>query len=273
MPRDTTFEAMRELETITSVTITTDAASVDVVPAADGETVTSIALVERDGTPRPDLLTVAQVRDEAKISVRSVRDGRWRRNRSIDVRLLVRTPRAVSVDVESDAGAIRVEGRDAAVTVNAQAGLIFLRDVHGTMRLESSAGKITLTETEGDATVNGMAGAVRLDRHRGTKLDLRATAGGVKGDGLDVEHVTATTEAGAIVLRFDTPPTSVDATCMVGAITLALPDAEYEIDQQSGALSRARLDGLVSVPGAERKVRVGSTVGSITVAIAEGAPA
>lgn len=273
MPQDITFESMRDLEAITSVTITTDAASVDVVPTDDGDDVTSIALVERDGTPRPDLLTVVQVRDEARVSVRSVRDGRWRRNRSIDVRLLVRTPRSVAVDIDSDAGAIRVEGRDAAVSVTAAAGLVFLRDVHGAMRVTSSAGKVTLTETEGDAVVTGLAGAVRLDQHRGSTLSLTASAGGVKGDGLVVDHVDATTEAGAILLRFDEPPKTVDASCTVGAITLALPDADYDIDQQSGALSRARLNGIESVPGADRKIRVASTVGSVTVALAEGVTA
>jgi hypothetical protein len=144
---------------------------------------------------------------------------------------------------------------------------VFLRDVHGAMHVESSAGKVTLAETEGDATVVGLAGAVRLDRHRGSKLDLKASAGGVKGDGLEVEHVTAVTEAGAIVLRFDAPPTSVDASCTVGAITLALPDADYDIDQRTGALSRARLDGIEHVPGAPRTVRVASTVGSVTVGL------
>lgn len=273
MAKDVHFESMRDLEGITSVTITTDAASVDVVPAEDGVDVTSIALVERDGTPRPDLLTVAQVRDEAKISVRTVRDGRWRRARSIDVRLLVRTPRTTTVEVESDAGAIRIEGRDAAVTVTANAGLVFLRDVHGAMRVTSSAGKVTLTETEGDAVVTGLAGAVRLDRHRGATLSLTASAGGVKCDHLVVDHVDATNDAGAIVLRFDEPPKTVDATCTVGAIKLSLPDAAYEIDQQPGTLSRARIDGLTSVPGAERKIRVRSTVGSVTVALAEGVTA
>ena len=71
MPKDVSFESMRDLAGITSVVITTDAASVDVVPADKGVEFTSIALVERDGTPRPDLLTIAQVREEAKISVRS----------------------------------------------------------------------------------------------------------------------------------------------------------------------------------------------------------
>ncbi len=271
MTKDAPFESMRDLDAITSVNITTDAASVDVVPAEPGVDVTSIALVERDGTPRPDLLTVAQVRDEARISVRSGRDGRWRRNRSIDVRLLVRTPRTATVEVESDAGAIRIEGRDAAVTVNATAGLVFLRDVHGAMRVTSSAGKVTLTETEGDAVVTGLAGAVRLDSHRGSTLSLTASAGGVKGDGLVVDHVDAKTEAGAIVLRFDEPPKSVDATCTVGAIKLSLPDADYDIDQQPGTLSRARIEGLEHMPGADRTIRVRSTVGSVVVALAEGA--
>lgn len=273
MPKDATFESMRDLEDITSVSITTDAASVDVLPTEEGDAVTSVALVERDGTPRPDLLAVAHVRDEARISVRSVRDGRWRRNRSIDVRLLVRTPRATTVEVESDAGAIRIEGRDAAVTVDATAGLVFLRDVHGAMRVTSSAGKVTLTETEGDAVVTGLAGAVRLDSHRGSTLSLTASAGGVKADGLVVDHVDATTEAGAIVLRFDEPPRTVDATCTVGAIKLSLPDASYDIDQQPGTLSRARVDGLTSVPGADRRIRVRSTVGTVTVALADGVTA
>ncbi len=273
MPKDVRFDSMRDLEGITSVSISTDAASVDVVPTEDGDGVTSIALVERDGTPRPDLLTVSHVRDEARISVRSMRDGRWRRNRSIDVRLLVRTPRTATVDVESDAGAIRIEGRDAAVTVDATAGIVFLRDVHGAMRVTSSAGKVTLTETEGDAVVTGLAGAVRLDGHRGSTLSLTASAGGVKCDHLVVDHVDATNEAGAIVLRFDEPPKTVDATCTVGAIRLSLPDADYEIDQQPGTLSRARVEGLTSVPGADRKIRVRSTVGSVTVALADGVTA
>lgn len=269
MRQDASFESMRDLEGITSVTITTDAASVDVIATDAPDAATSIALVERDGTQRSDLLTVARVRDEARISVRTVRDGRWRRNRSIDVRLLVRTPRTAAVDVQSDAGAIRIEGRDAPVTVEATAGLVFLRDVHGDMRVTSSAGKVTLTETEGNAVVTGLAGAVRIDQHRGSRLELTASAGGVKGDGLDVEHVIAKTEAGAIVLRFDTPPTLVDAACTVGAITLALPDADYDIERQSGPLSRSRVDGLDHVPGAARKVRAASTVGTVTVAVSE----
>ncbi len=269
MGTDRTFEAMRELAGITSVTITSDAAAIDVLATPDGDDVTAIRLVEPDGTPRPDLLTVAQVRDEARISVRAVHDGRWRRNRTTDVRLLVRTPRGSSLDLTSDAGSVTVDGRDAAVTVASQAGQVFLRDVHGDIRVESSAGRVTLTETEGDAVVTGLAGAVRLDHHRGAELALTASAGGVKGDGLDVDRVTALTEAGSIVLRFDAPPTLVDATCTVGAVTLALPDADYDIAHDSGPLARTKVDGLEHVPGAERSIRVGSTVGAVTVQLAE----
>jgi DUF4097 and DUF4098 domain-containing protein YvlB len=246
---------------------------VRVEATTDGDATTIVSLTDRKGAPLDDLLTLDQVGDSLRATVRVVRAGRWRKNRSVDARLVVTAPLDVRLAVQANAGSVKVAGRTAPVSVEANAGSIELTRVEGNVEVSADAGAIKLVDGIGSARVTSDAGSISVQRQQGERLELRADAGRVVGRGLEVGHLAAHTDVGSVEIAHATPPVSVEASCSVGTVTIELPHADYDIEQQVGGLGRARLEGLAHVPGAERTVRVRSNgVGSITVRAAAGTP-
>lgn len=251
--------------------VDTDAAGIRIVAAPEGDDRTRVVLRDRSGTQRHDLLEIDQPGDLLRTRVRTVRSSRWRRDRSVDARLVVQAPRGVVVDVRTDAGAVRVEDRDADVTVVAAAGTVRISDVRGRIDARSEAGAVKLVQTRGDAIVSASAGGVRIDGHHGPELRVTTSAGGMRATGLEVGVVDARADAGAVRLQFDTPPVQVDVSCSVGTATVELPEASYEVVTKVGGLGRASLEGMGSIPGAERRVTVSTELGRIRV-VGAGVP-
>lgn len=243
----------------------TDAAGIRVVAAPEGDERTLLVVRDRNGTQRHDLLETEQVGDLVRARVRTIRNGRWRRTRSVDARIVLQAPTHVAVDARTDAGSVRVEGRDADVTVVATAGAVRLSDVRGRIDARSEAGAVKLVDTRGEASVSASAGAVRVDGHHGAELRVATAAGGVKATGLEVGTVVATADAGAVKFEFRTPPVHVDVSCSVGTATVELPHDSYELVTKVGGLGRASLEGIESVPGAERRVTISTELGRIKV--------
>lgn len=251
--------------------VVTDAAGIRIVAAPDGDDRALVVVRDRAGTQRNDLLEIDKAGDLLRTRVCTVRGGRWRRTRSIDANVAIQVPRGAAVDVRTDVGTVRVEDRDADVTVVATAGGVRLGRVRGRIDARSDAGAVKLVDTRGDATVTASAGAIRIEGHHGPELRLTTAAGGVKATGLEVGTVVASADAGAIVLEFATPPVDVDVSCSVGSATVELPSEAYDVQTSVGGLGRASLEGLESVPGAERRVTVSTDLGRIKV-VGAGVP-
>jgi DUF4097 and DUF4098 domain-containing protein YvlB len=250
------------------VHVDSDAAGISIT-ATDGAE-TSVTLEDRRGEACDEFLDVAQDGSDLRVRVRTMREGRWRRTTNVDVRLRIVTPRDVAVTVEADAGAIRVEDRTADVVLHAKAGAVKVSDVRGRVEARTEAGAISLANTSGDAKLSSHAGAIKVVAHDGDTLELRTSVGGVKGSDLDVRTLRATSEVGASKLTFATVPDDVDVRSSVGAVSIVLPQAEYEIDQQTGSFGRTKLEGLVSTPGAAHRVRVVSSgIGASKIAAAD----
>jgi DUF4097 and DUF4098 domain-containing protein YvlB len=255
----------RTFEALESIEVDVDAAGISITAAEGSQT--SVELVDRRGEPQPEFLELEQDGATLRVTVRTMREGRWRnRSSKIDLRLRVATPDDVAVTLHADAGGISVEDRDADVSARAHAGGIKLVRVRAAIEASTGAGGISLSETRGEATVSSDAGAIRVSDHRGDRLELRTKVGGAKADRLEVDTFVASTQVGAMQIAFATPPTSVDVTSAVGAVSVQLPEAEYEIEQVTGPLGRATLEGLTSTPGSARHVRIASTgVGAMKV--------
>jgi len=101
---------------------------------------------------------------------------------------------AIDLDIRTDAGLIDVAGDFGAVDVRTSAGAI---------------------------TVAGSA----------AELSARSAVGMVRGDGIDVRGaVDLSSEVGEVVFATDVAPGSITARSDVGALTLRLPEADYDLD-------------------------------------------
>lgn len=259
------FEGVRRIE------IASDAAGIRV--DAGQNDATFVALTDRRGAPLDELLQLRQDGDLLRVEVKAVRGGRWRKKPSIAARLQVATPSDVAVSVDADAGSVRVEDRTAAVRVAADAGRVQLARITGDVEVKTDAGAITLVDGIGSATVTSDVGAVTIERQQGERLALRTDVGSISATQIEVGTLDAHTDVGKVRIVHATPPVLVDVSCSVGAVTLELPPADYAIDQQKSGLGRTRIEGLESVPGAERIVRVRSTgVGAVTIRAVAGEP-
>ena len=256
---------------ITALEVSSDAAGIRIEAAVEGDRDTTVTLLDRRGAELDELLELRQEGHELHVRVRTVREGRWKRNRNVDARLTITTPLATEVVVSTDAGAVRVERREAPVRVEAHVGAIELTAVLADVDVRSDAGAVRVVDGIGSVTALSQAGAITLLRHQGERVDLRATAGSITATKLEVGELEAHTEAGAIRIEHATPPVRVNASCTVGTASIELPVDEYEIEQHVGGLGRARIEGLESVSGAARHVRVATSgLGAVTVRAASG---
>lgn len=259
-------------EGVAHLDIDTDAAAVRVEVASG--TATTVVLTDRNGAPLDELLELTQDGDVLRAKVRTVRGGTWKRNRRIDAHLAVTAPVAAAATIRTNAGSVKVARRTAPVHVEANVGSIELTAVAADVVVRTDAGSVKVADGIGNVVVNSDAGSINVQRQQGEYVELRATAGSVTAKALEVGTLEAHTDAGSVKIEHRTPPVSVVASCSVGAVTIELPNDDYDIEQQVGRLGRARLEGLESVPGAERTVRVrASGVGSVTVRATAPAPA
>jgi hypothetical protein len=240
------------------VQVDSDAARICV---REGEVGSPVLVELVDGKDRelPDHLDVRREGDRLVVQVRTVREQRWRRGRSLEARLRISAAPDVALDVRTDAGALKVDGRSAPVTARASAGAVKVDRIVGALDVQTVAGAVKVSDSHGDARISTDAGAIRLERHHADAIDLRTSAGAVKATELHVDRARVATEVGGAKLEFERAPTDVDVRCAVGAIDVAVPEDRYRIDQETGFLGRAVVEGLSSDPAATRTIRVAST--------------
>ncbi|HEX5997680.1 MAG TPA: DUF4097 family beta strand repeat-containing protein [Jiangellales bacterium] len=207
------------------------------------------------------------------------------------------------VDVDVDAGSVRIEGSDdgtASLTATTESALLADADVSfdvedGQLTVEgdcssglwlvnwgrcsvevvlrvppdvavvanSGAGTVTTVGLTGSADLSSSAGAVRVDGHSGP-LRAHSSAGGVTVTGLSSDDAEITSSAGAVDVTAIDPPASLRASSSAGRVTVALPDGQsYNVDADSSAGSTT-----VEVPtdsSSPYRVEAKSSAGAVTV--------
>jgi hypothetical protein len=116
---------------------------------------------------------------------------------------------------------------------------------NATVKVHTDAGAIRLTGLTGDVTVD-------------------TTAGEIDGTGLGSAHASVTTHAGAINLRYQSDPSTVDAKTSAGAVNIHIPGTDtYAVDASTKAGSTTI--GVPTDPAATRKITAHTSAGAITI--------
>ncbi len=180
-----------------------------------------------------------------------------------------------ALDLDSRAGEVEVRAGSASVRVtetvhyrnskpqlshDLQGGTLVLRNqgcgfcsvdyvvelpANATVKVHTDAGAIRLTGLTGDVTAD-------------------TTAGEIDGTGLGSAHTSVTSHAGAIKLRYQSDPSTVDAKTSAGAIEVHLPGTDsYAVDASTKAGSTTI--GVPTDPAATRKITVHTSAGAITI--------
>lgn len=204
-----------------------------------------------------------------------------------------------TVEIDSDAGSVRIEGTSSTTTVVQASLRRGLREPHHTETLvgdrlvlhsgcptmmtsfcdvsytvrvpanvalvvKSSGGGVRLTDVAGPADVSSSGGGIRAVRTSGP-LRLRASGGGITGEGLSSANVDASSSGGGVRLGFTSAPSSVLVESSGGGVTVELPNTPdtYRLEATSsggGVSTSVRTD-----PTSTRVVDVHSSGGGVTV--------
>ena len=204
-----------------------------------------------------------------------------------------------TVEIDSDAGSVRIEGTSATETVvhaSLRRGLrrpthtetlvgdrlvldsgcptmmTTFCDVSYTVRVPasvsivvtSSGGGVRLSDLSGTADISSSGGGIRAVRTSGP-LRLRSSGGGITGEALASANVDASSSGGGVRLGFARAPSSVVVNSSGGGVTVELPNTPetYRLDATSsggGVSTSVRSD-----PTSVRFIDVHSSGGGVTV--------
>jgi hypothetical protein len=204
-----------------------------------------------------------------------------------------------TLEIDSDAGSVRIEGTsgsDTVVVASLRRGLRAPRhtetlvgdrlildsdcppvltnycNVSYTVRVpahvdvvvSSSGGGVQLSDLSGAADVTSSGGGVRATRTSGP-LRLRSSGGGITGIDLRSPSVDASSSGGGVRLSFASPPTAVAVQSSGGGVTVELPNTPetYRLEATSsggGVSTSVRTD-----PASTRVIDVHSSGGGVTV--------
>jgi hypothetical protein len=209
------------------------------------------------------------------------------------------TERITIIEIDSDAGSVRIEGTNASETV-VQASLrrglrgpshteslvgdrlvldsgcptmlTSLCDVSYTLRVPadvaivvtSSGGGVQVTDLTGTVDISSSGGGIRATRTSGP-LRLRSSGGGITGEALRSANVDASSSGGGVRLGFADAPSSIVVGSSGGGVTVELPNTPetYRLDATSsggGVSTSVRTD-----PASTRVIDVHSSGGGVTV--------
>ncbi len=159
------------------------------------------------------------------VFVRVARAGKFA---SADVDITV--PTGISVEIQSTAGDVTVEGTRAAVSVESASGDITVREATDTVRLISASGDIVLERAEADnIDVQTQSGDIRCDScTSGEELRARTASGDIVAQQLSAKRVSFTSASGDIRLEFR-QPFSGEAHLQTasGDVAVSLPQGSY----------------------------------------------
>ena len=203
------------------------------------------------------------------------------------------------IEIDSDAGSVRIEGTNATETVvhaSLRRGLrgpshterligdrlvldsdcpnflTSLCDVSYTLRVPadvaivvtSSGGGVRVSDLTGTVDISSSGGGIRATRTSGP-LRLRSSGGGITGEALASANVDASSSGGGVRLGFASAPSAVTVDSSGGGITVELPNTPetYRLDAASsggGVSTSVRTD-----PASTRVIDVHSSGGGVTV--------
>ncbi len=117
-----------------------------------------------------------------------------------DVRVTVRVPSEISVDVQTGGGAIDVEELEGDVRLRTSGGDVQIEDVEGDVDLETSGGHVKASRVQGRIRARTSGGRIRI---RDVEGDVEARTSGGSILVRDVAgRVDAHTSGGEVVVRF-----------------------------------------------------------------------
>lgn len=159
------------------------------------------------------------------VFVRVARAGKFA---SADVDITV--PTGISVEIQSTAGDVAVEGTRAAVSVESASGDITVREATDKVRLISARGDIVLERVEADnVDVQTQSGDIRCDSCSSREeLRARTASGDIVTQLLSAKRVSLTSASGDIRLEFREPFNGeAHLQTASGDVAVSLPQGSY----------------------------------------------
>ena len=213
----------------------------------------------------------AHLRIEAKYP-----DG-WRRgkDRSGPTTLIVKVPLQASLEIDSVAADVHVEGvAPPELDIDSVSGDVVFAGAPGRASIETVSGNQTLTlNSAGEVSINAVSGDVLLRGRMKGEVDVETVSGNVEVDsrGEAVRGFSAESVSGDITARIGLANGGeIRGETVSGDFSLHLPrtlSARVEADSFSGSLSApgAKVDKEEFGPGSSLRTRYGSGAGEIRV--------
>ena len=196
--------------------------------------------------------------------------------RAVTVSYRVRVPRDTAIVIDTDSGAVSVDGPTAPVTVTTQSSQITLSRLAGMTAVTTGSGDVTIDRATGGLRVvthssaitaralsgaleaRTQSGAVRASFSGAGSADVEAGSSAVQLEGLS-GRLAVRTQSGRVDVR-GAPTATWDVATGSGLIEAGFaPSAKFTLEATSRS-SSVRLDG-VSVDGVTAKGRVSGKVG------------
>jgi len=208
--------------------------------------------------------------------------GRFMRGPRLD--LVIRTPRQVEVQAETQTGTVELAQISGGVRAGSQRGTITVSDVAGRVRVEGRTGRVQVQRVEGPVSVDARSGRVSVEEVTGAvsamtstgRIEVRQVRGECRAE-TRTGKVSVSDVDGALTLSTQTGALEVrgriahDANLRVrtGSITLAVTrDSAFFIDAETrtGSVTADLPVNYLSEPPADAPtVRARAVTGSIRV--------
>jgi DUF4097 and DUF4098 domain-containing protein YvlB len=161
------------------------------------------------------------------------------------VRVVIRVPADVEVDISSASGDVTASGLTGNVKLATGSGDVNADGLSGTADLDTSSG---------DVNVRGLSG----------DIELQSGSGDINGAQLASAAVAADTASGDVDLDFRKAPSTVDATTGSGDVDITVPKKDaYRVESDSG--SGEEHPNVNTDTEAKRVIRAQTSSGDITI--------
>ena len=143
-------------------------------------------------------------------------------------------------------------------------------DVPANVAVEAdlSSGDITLDGLAGPARVATSSGDIRVRGFAGDSLDARSTSGDLVLDNLSATSLKAEATSGDLRATFAAAPTTVDAACTSGDVTLVLPRGDMTYRLHLEATSGDLDSEIANTEGGTGSISARTTSGDVKIRLA-----
>jgi len=263
-----TIERSIEVEGAVPVRIDSFAGKVN-VRAGAGDRV--VAVAERHGWNEVDRddITLDVERDAGGIRVRCSTSRtfgqRW-------VNLDVAVPPASPTTIDTQGGAIRVEGVGGSVTASTRGGSIRVDGAIGAANLETRGGTVSVTDHDGSVVARTKGGSVKLEGKLSGQVDAETMGGAIQLDGVD-GCVHAQTMGGSVHIRGRFRGDSRAATVGGSVSVLLAGDNQLRVEGAGSSAatdvaglqaSNGRIEGTIG-DGSDGTLRLSTSGGAVRV--------